>query len=121
MTLSPTALTLGTGVNLVVPGSVKSTGNVYTDQAYTASLGAGASADVYSAVGQSFFIVTAAGDTDTSQYAKAIVYYNSAAVVITTLAASGISITTSGTNKISVTNSATPQAIRWSVLKIQQL
>jgi len=103
-------------------GTLGVTGNVYTSQAYTASLGNGVSADLVTTGNYSFYIVTAAGDTNSTQYATATVYTEGGGTVrILGQTNSGISITSSGANKISITNGTTTQAIRWSALKVQQL
>ena len=108
--------------NLYANASIQVAGNITTSSGYTASLGSGGTANIVTTPNTSFYLVSACGDTTTTQYAQAICYTNgSGTVTVTSIVATGISITSSGANTITVTNSSTTQQIRWAVLQTQNL
>ena len=100
--------------NLSVLGAINSrTGT-------TASLGVAGTETVLTTTVLSHWMLTANGNSNTTQYAQVMVYTNSAGgVTVTSIASAGIVISSPSANTVIVTNGATTQTISYAAIRIK--
>ena len=100
--------------NLSVTGTINSTTGT------TASLGSAGTATILTPTNLSHWMLTANGNSNTTQFAQVMVYTNAAGgVTVTSIVSAGITISASGANTVIVTNGGTTQTISYAAIRIK--